>query len=115
VGLLVGFYLVWAGAKQPGGAFQGGTVLAAVGLLAAMSGLLRPPPVTSATLRLTLIVGPAVFLSVGLWGLTAGGFLTLPEAVAKALIVGVELALTLSIAVTLGLLILGPPEVEAKE
>ncbi len=110
VGLLVGIYLVWAGAAQPGGAFQGGTVLAAVGLLAAMSGLLQAPPVTSRALRLAVIIGPAVFLAVGLWGLGVGGFLELPENIAKPLIVGIEMALTLSIAVTLGLLILGPPQ-----
>ncbi len=112
VGLLVGVYLVWAGASRPGGAFQGGTVLAAVGLLAAMSGLVRPPRVTSQGLRLALILGPSVFLLVGLWGLGAGGFLLLPEDIAKPLILGIELALTVSIAVTLALLILGPPEEE---
>jgi uncharacterized MnhB-related membrane protein len=115
VGLLVGVYLVWAGASRPGGAFQGGTVLAAVGLLAAMSGLVRPPRVTSQGLRLALIIGPLVFLLVGLWGLGAGGFLLLPEDIAKPLILGIELALTVSIAVTLALLILGPPEEEGRE
>src|SRR5690606_22528681 len=43
VGLLVGVWLVWAGAERHGGAFQGGTVLAAVGLVAAMAGVIRPP------------------------------------------------------------------------
>lgn len=115
VGLLVGVYLVWAGATRPGGAFQGGTVLAAVGLLAAMSGLVRAPRVTSWGLRLALILGPLVFLAVGLWGLNAGGFLILPEDIAKPLILGIELALTVSIAVTLALLILGPPEEEGRK
>ena len=43
--------------------------LAAVGLLAAMSGLLRPPAVTSTFIRLALILGPAVFLAsdLGSW------------------------------------------------
>lgn len=112
VGLLVGLYLVWAGTSRPGGAFQGGTVLAAVALLVAMAGLMRAPRVGNAALRAALIVGPAVFLAVGAVGALAGAFLSLPPDHAKALILGIEAVLTLSIAVTLALLVLGPPERE---
>jgi multisubunit Na+/H+ antiporter MnhC subunit len=41
IGLVVAVYLVWAGSSQPGGAFQAGTVLAAVWLLVVMAGDLR--------------------------------------------------------------------------
>lgn len=109
VGLLLGVYLVWAGSSQPGGAFQGGTVLAAVWLLVLMAGLMHAPRVTSRPVRLSLVVGPAVFLGVGLAGALLGTFLGLPPAIAKQLILGIEAALTLSIAVTLGLLVAGPP------
>lgn len=109
-GLIVGLYLVWTGADAPGGAFQGGTVLAAVWLLAAMAGLVSAPQTSSLRLRLTVIFGPLVFLLAGLWGLSQGGFLTFPTAIAKPLILAIELALTLSIAATLALLVLGPPQ-----
>lgn len=110
VGLMVGVYLVWAGASGPGGAFQGGTVLAAVLLLALMAGLMPAPRVTDPGWRLALVAGPAVFLGVGAAGLTWGGFLVLPPAIAKPLILGIEAALTLSIAATLALIVLGRPE-----
>lgn len=110
VGLLVGVYLVWAGADQPGGAFQGGTVLAAMGILAAMAGRFDPPRVGQFAWRVGLVIGPAVFLIAGLLMLGAGlGFLTYPPGMAKPVIIAIEVALTLSIAVTLGLLVLGPP------
>ncbi len=110
VGLLLGVYLVWAGSSHPGGAFQGGTVLAAVALLVMMGGLMRPPSVVSRWLRLVLVIGPAVFLGIGLIGAAAGTFLGLHPDLAKPLIVGIEAALTLSIAATLALLVVGPPE-----
>ncbi|MDM7955788.1 hydrogenase subunit MbhD domain-containing protein [Blastomonas sp.] len=108
-GLLFGVYMVWVGSSLPGGAFQGGTVLAAVWLLMMMAGLMPPPMVTSARIRAVLIAGPLVFLSVGIIGAFAGGFLGLPPAYAKPLILMIEAALTLSIAATLALLVLGPP------
>lgn len=109
LGLLVGTYLVWAGTKQPGGAFQGGTVLAAVWLLAAMAGAARAPRVTKLALRIALVAGPLLFLAVGLAGALGGSFLGLRPEWAGALILGIEAALTVSIASSLALLVLGPP------
>lgn len=109
LGALVAMYLVWAGADRPGGAFQGGTVLAAVWLMVVMAGLARVPGQSSPALRLALVAGPAVFLGVGLAGAGFGVFLGLPVEFAKTLILAVELALTLSIAVTLALLVAGVP------
>ena len=108
-GLLLGIYLVWTGSSQPGGAFQGGTVLAAVWLLVMMAGLQSPPHVTSTLARSALVIGPVVFLCFGLAGAAAGVFLGVPPAVAKPMILMIEAALTLSIAATLALLILGSP------
>jgi multisubunit Na+/H+ antiporter MnhB subunit len=110
VGLLVGIYLVWVGSSRPGGAFQGGTVLAAVALLAAMAGLYEAPRLRSRRLRLAVVAGPAAFLAVALGGALAGRFLVLPTALAKPLILGTEAALAASIAVTLALLVLGRAE-----
>lgn len=110
VALMVGVYLVWAGASQPGGAFQGGTVLAAAGVLCVMAGLMRAPGMAAPLWRLALVAGPAVFLALGVAGLAFGGYLLFPPALAKGMILAVEMVLTLSIALTLALMVLGPPE-----
>jgi multisubunit Na+/H+ antiporter MnhB subunit len=111
VGIVVGIYVLWVGANQPGGAFQGGTILAAMWLLVMMAGLTDAPPVSSRWLRMVLIAGPGVFLAVGLGGLWIGAaFLSYPVAYAKPLIVTIEVAMTLTIAATLGLLMAGAPE-----
>jgi multisubunit Na+/H+ antiporter MnhB subunit len=111
IGITYGIYMTWAGADVPGGAFQGGTVLAAMWILAVIAGLTRLPPVSSAPLRLAVAAGPVVFLVIGFAGfLSPGLFLAYPQGFAKPLIVVMELALTLSIAVILSLLVAGPPQ-----
>jgi multisubunit Na+/H+ antiporter MnhB subunit len=111
VGIVVGIHVLWAGADRPGGAFQGGTILAAMWVLVMMAGLSDAPQIGRRWLRLALVAGPAVFLVVGLAGLALGdAFLAYPVAYAKPLILAVELAMTLTIAATLGLLLAGPPE-----
>jgi multisubunit Na+/H+ antiporter MnhB subunit len=111
VGIVVAIYLVWTGANHPGGAFQGGTILAAMWLLVIMAALTDTPPVGSRWLRLVLAAGPGVFFIVGLGGLCFGlAFLAYPVAYAKPLIIGIEVAMTLTVAATLGLLLAGAPE-----
>ena len=108
-GVLIAVYMVWVGADAPGGTFQAGSILAAMWLLVMLAGL-RPAPETRSTLlRLLLVGGPALFFAIGFLGFAvAGGFLAYPEALAKALIVGIEAALTIAIALALGLLVAGP-------
>ena len=114
IGIVVGIYILWEGADNPGGAFQGGTILAAMWLLMIMSGLANAPAVRFRSLRLVLIAGPTVFLVVGLGGLWLGeAFLAYPVAYAKAVILVIEFVMTLTIAATLGLLLAGPPAQEA--
>jgi multisubunit Na+/H+ antiporter MnhB subunit len=114
IGIVVGIYILWEGADNPGGAFQGGTILAAMWLLMIMSGLANAPAVRLRSLRLVLIAGPTVFLVVGLGGLWLGeAFLAYPVAYAKAVILVIEFVMTLTIAATLGLLLAGPPAQEA--
>jgi len=111
VGLLIGIHIFWVGSVDPGGEFQGATILAAMWILAAMAGLVDPPPVSRHWLRLMLVAGPAVFFTIGLAGFAmAGGFLAYPDAHAKLLIVMIEVPVTLSIAATLALLVASPPE-----
>jgi multisubunit Na+/H+ antiporter MnhB subunit len=111
VGIVIAAYLLWVGADEPGGAFQGGALLAAMWLLALIAGLTRAPAVSDRRLRLVLVAGPAVFIAVGLAGFAlAEGFLAYPEGYAKPLIIVIEVAKMLSVAATLGLLVMGPPE-----
>ena len=112
-GILVGVHLVWVGADDPGGKFQGAAVLAALWVLVLVAGLRRPPLVTSRALRLSLILGPALFIAIGIAGIwLAGAFLAYPEGLAKPLILAIEAGLTLSVALVLGLLLAGPPEAD---
>ncbi|SFM05457.1 Uncharacterized MnhB-related membrane protein [Bradyrhizobium sp. NFR13] len=111
VGIVFGIYMCWVGAKDPGGAFQGGTVLAAMWLLVIVAGLQKAPAISRLWLRGLLIAGPMLFLAIGLAGwVFADAFLAYPEGYAKPLIVAVEATLTLSIAVALAMLAAGPPE-----
>jgi multisubunit Na+/H+ antiporter MnhB subunit len=110
-GIVVGIYMLWTGADHPGGAFQGGAILASMWLLVIMAGLTDTPPVSSRRLRFVLVAGPAVFLVIGIGGLCFGSaFLAYPVAYAKPLILGIEIAMVLTIAATLALLLAGAPE-----
>jgi len=114
-GIAIAVYILWTGANHPGGAFQGGAILAAMWLLAVMAGLTDTPAVGRRWLRLILVAGPALFLVVGLGGLWFGtAFLAYPTAQAKPLIVVIEVAMIQTIAATLGLLLTGAPERSAK-
>jgi multisubunit Na+/H+ antiporter MnhB subunit len=115
-GVLMGIYIVWAGADHPGGKFQGATILAAMWILTMMAGITEAPPISRLWLRIVLVAGPLVFLAVGLMGfLIPGSFLAYPMGFAKPLILIIEAALTPSIAVSLGLLFAGPPQKMATE
>jgi multisubunit Na+/H+ antiporter MnhB subunit len=108
-GILVGIHLAWTGANHPGGAFQGAAILAAMWLLTLIAGLTRPPEGRSRGLRWLIILGPLVFIGIGLAGhWLAGAILAFPKDGAKPLILLIEAGLTLSIAIALGLL-LGSP------
>lgn len=111
VGIMLGIYMFWTGANHPGGAFQGGALLAAMWLLVMIARLQPVPPISLGSLRFLVTVGPFIFLAIGFAGFgLAGAFLALPAAYAKPLIVLAEAGLTLSIGVTLALLVAGPAE-----
>lgn len=110
LGIIVGIHIFWAGADEPGGAFQGGAILAAMWMVAMMAKLTEAPPVSALWLRLMLVAGPAVFLAAGVVGIAvAGSFLAYPADFAKPLILFIEAIMTLTIAVTLPMLVAGPP------
>ena len=111
VGFMLGIYMFWTGADNPGGAFQGGALLAAMWLLVLVARVQPVPPIRLARLRLLVTVGPFIFLAIGFAGFAlAGAFLAYPVDYAKPLIVLAETGLTLSIGVTLALLVAGPAE-----
>ena len=110
IGVMAGIYLFWVGADAPGGAFAGGAILSAVWLLGFLSGLVVVPNVNSFGLRLILVLGVIVFLAAGLAGFViATGFLAYPAGIEKPVILIIEIAMTLSIGATLGLLVAGVP------
>jgi multisubunit Na+/H+ antiporter MnhB subunit len=115
VGIVAGIYLMWVGADAPGGAFAGGAILSAAWLLGFLSGLMVVPKVSGFALRFALAVGVLVFVVVGFAGFAvATGFLAYPANYAKPVIVFVEVAMTLSIGASLGLLVAGAPGQSAK-
>jgi multisubunit Na+/H+ antiporter MnhB subunit len=108
--VLVAGYLLWAGAHQPGGAFQAGAVLAGAGVLLRLSGRLPPLLPPGFRLRAALLLGFAVFLAVAL-GTAAGGreLLAYPPHQAGAWILLIEASLALSIGLILVSLFVGTP------
>lgn len=112
VSVVTGAYLLWAGSHAPGGAFQAGAVLGAGGVLWVLSRPRNLPAPPSPLLRAGLAAGAALFLAVGISGLVAGhGFMGYPPQRADTLILVIETAATVSIALTLVALFLGgaPP------
>lgn len=98
--ILVAGYLLWAGSHRPGGAFQAGAVLAAAAVLLRLTGRVSAVVEAATWLRLGLALGLGVFLAVGL-GTLPRALLAYPPDWAGTLVLIIESALTLSIALTL--------------
>ena len=115
LGILVGVHIFWVGADEPGGAFQGGAILAAMWMIVMMARLTEAPPTSAFWLRLALIAGPVVFLAAGMAGaIFAGSFFAYPPGFAKPAILFIETFMVLSIAVILPMLVAGPPRREPR-
>ncbi|AHK78508.1 Na+/H+ antiporter MnhB-like protein [Ectothiorhodospira haloalkaliphila] len=105
---VIGAYLLWVGTSAPGGAFQGGAVLAAVGILLLLTQRYQPQPSHRPLARGVFVLGVAGFAAVAL--LVAGGGrvpFEYPADHAKTLILLIEGLVTLSIAATLAALFHG--------
>lgn len=118
--VLVAGYLLWLGSFAPGGAFQSGVVVAAMGVFLWLSGrrsLELLPAVVRGTL---LVVGLSAFLVVGAVLLASGReFLEYPGEAAGGIILLLELAGALSLGVGLTALFValhppgeGPPPID---
>ncbi|MFU8831179.1 MAG: hydrogenase subunit MbhD domain-containing protein [Wenzhouxiangella sp.] len=103
--VLVAAHLLRAGGHAPGGAFQAGAVLAASGVLLALTGKLVPSAETGPLLRLGLLAGLVGFSLVGL--IVTGFGLPLLAMPGIWAIYAIETAMMLSIAVALVLLFTG--------
>jgi multisubunit Na+/H+ antiporter MnhB subunit len=115
IGILVGVHVFWVGADEPGGAFQGGAILAAMWMIVMMARLTGAPQTNAVWLRVSLVAGPVVFLAAGVAGaVVAGGFFAYPPGLAKPLILFIETLMTFTIAVTLPMLVAGPPRREPR-
>ena len=101
-------YLLWAGAHAPGGAFQAGALLAAAAVLLRLGGRANAGLPAAGALRPLLVAGIVVFVVVGLAVIgPERAFLQYPQRWAGALILLIEAAATLSIAVALALAYIG--------
>jgi len=109
--VLVGGYLLWRGAAEPGGAFQAGALLAAAIVMLRLSDLLPPLRWSWWPVRTAVLSGAILFLALAASSAVIGdNWLTYPAGMAGTLIVLVEVAATVSIAMTLGLLVAGERE-----
>lgn len=96
--ILVAGHLVWVGSSEPGGAFQGGAVLGAAGILLVLSGYAQPAWAGQRVVRWVLTIGLIAFIGVAIYPMLAGGsLLQYPAESRKTLILFIEVLLTLSI------------------
>lgn len=115
IGVLVGVHVFWVGADEPGGAFQGGAILAAMWMIVMMARLTEAPQASAFWLRVALVAGPLVFLGASVAGaVVAGGYFAYPPGLAKPMILFIETFMTFTIAVTLAMLVAGPPRREPR-
>ena len=106
--ILAAAYLLWAGAHAPGGAFQAGATLAAAGVLLRIVGNTRGGLPAAVHVRWLVAIGVGSFVAIGLLVMPGGyAFLQYPDGWAGVLILLIESAATVSIAVGLILAYIG--------
>ena len=99
---LIGGYLIWQGAYQTGGAFQGGAVLSAGIVLLLISDFIWVPHMHSLPLRLGMTLGPFLFVILATLGVFAEGrLLKLAPKNAGAYLLFLEAGCGISIGLTL--------------
>jgi len=94
-------YLLWIGSKAPGGAFQAASLLAGALILLDVAGKAAPPrsePAIRAAAGLGVLAFVVVGAAVAPW---TGVFLDYPSAVAGELILAIEAAATIGVAIGL--------------
>lgn len=105
-------FLFWTGSDSPGGAFQAGALLGALGVMYRLTGRLAPLDSTPGPLRAALVLGLGVFSVFAVLGLAwAGAPLVYPARAGYGLVLVIEFSLMISIATTLLLLFSATPGV----
>ncbi len=105
---LVAAYLIWQGSHLAGGAFQGGAILGAAGVLMLVTELPWLRGIPALPLRIGLVLGPLLFVGVALSCLfLTGNLLGYPEGTAGWLILLIEAACAISVGLTLTSLFAG--------
>lgn len=100
--ILIAGYLLIAGVDAAGGAFQAGAILAACGVLSILAGRTLPLREDDLPIRIGIALGIAAFVGVGVAGmLVATAFLDYPERNAKAIVLLLEVGVTVSVALAL--------------
>jgi multisubunit Na+/H+ antiporter MnhB subunit len=106
--VVVAGYLLWLGTDEPGGAFQGGAVLGAMGVMWVAAAVWLPNVRRNNLLRPLLGIGVAAFITAAVVLLLANGsLLKYPPDQAKTIILIIESAAMFSIGATLTLLFVG--------
>jgi multisubunit Na+/H+ antiporter MnhB subunit len=107
LGVATAGILLWLGTSAPGGAFQAGSVLAGVLLLAWLAGHRTVDLMGPQSLATALVAGAAAFTAVAVITLIAGrAMLDLPQAHGGGIIVAIEAGVMVSVAASLALMIL---------
>jgi multisubunit Na+/H+ antiporter MnhB subunit len=105
--ILIGGYILWIGKYAPGGAFQAGAILAAGGILLSTAAV-PFNRFARKTMPFAMGIGLMTFIVVALATmLVRGNFLQYPVAQAGTLILVIEAAATISIAIILIILFIG--------
>lgn len=111
--IVVSGYLLWRGSHAPGGAFQAGAILGGGGILLVLTRTIQAPATSSPWVRAALLAGPVVFAVFAAAPLLVGGrLLEYPPDWAGTLILSLESALTLSIALVLTMFFSGAEQLE---
>jgi multisubunit Na+/H+ antiporter MnhB subunit len=107
LGVLIAGYVYWSGTHAPGGAFQAGAIVAAALVLLALAGLRNASSWEAPVLSSGLVLSFAVFLGIAAAATVDGGLLKYRGDTAGLIIVGLELTIVISTAVTLAALFAG--------
>ena len=105
---LVAAYFLWVGSHEPGGAFQAGSILGAMGALLLVANLKPPKAWLGWPLRAAIVAGAALFIAIALVTLLfEGQLLQYPKPLAGTLIFILEVVASLAIGITLAALFFG--------
>ena len=100
--IVIAGYLLMAGFKAAGGAFQAGAILSAAGVLLILAGRRLPFLDDGLWRRAALTVGLAMFIIVGVATMLAGAsFLDYPRRNASAIVLVLEIGVAVSVALAL--------------